>query len=294
MKNNTAEAIIELPRAEYGSVPLAGAKLEYRSIGTGEPVLLLHGIPGDLETLAPAADELARGYRATTLSMRHCGPPPHGTRPFGTQQQYDDLFEFIQTRGGAPIHIVAWSYAAHAALALAARAPQVVRSLLVYEPGFPTFVNDTEVAAQIAMDTRTAFASVFEALAVGDAAEAVRRSIDAAAGSEGWYDRQPEKVRAVHRRCAHQLSLLATQTPPIALHATELQSIRLPVTVAYGSASRPCYTLTSAQAFHLIPDARLVVLDGATHLLPETEQICFADLLNTHLRQARLHTKNDG
>ncbi|WP_349539951.1 alpha/beta hydrolase [Sagittula sp. NFXS13] len=100
-------------RATYGVIPIYGTNLKWRAVGDGQPLVLLHGVPGDCETLAPVADLLAETARATTLSMRYSGHGPYGARPFGTQQQYQDLIEIAETIGG-PIDIAAWSYSAHA------------------------------------------------------------------------------------------------------------------------------------------------------------------------------------
>ena len=265
---------------------IAGADLPLRTRGAGAPVLLLHGVPGDEETLEPVAEALAAGWRAMTLGQRHAGPGPHGTRPFGTAQQRDDLVGVIGALDAGPVHLVAWSYAAHAALAVAASRPDLVRSLLVYEPGFPTFVEDGDAAERIARDTAAAFGPVFEALGAGEVQEAVRRSIDAAAGRPGWFDRQPARVRAVHRRCAHQLALLGGQTPPLPLDAAALRSIRVPTTVARGAETRACYALVSDCAAGLIPLADRVSVAGANHLLPEADPAAFASLVRRHLMRA--------
>lgn len=154
-------------RATYGVIPVCGTHLGWRSVGYGQTLLLLHGVPGDCETLAPIADLLAETGRASTVSLRYSGDGPHCARPFGTQQQYEDLIEIVETIGG-PIDLAAWSYSAHAAQALAIERPSQVRSLYLFEPGFPTFVSEPDDLARIEEDTMSAFGPVFGALSAGD------------------------------------------------------------------------------------------------------------------------------
>lgn len=149
-------------QASFGALSIAGAELRSRTVGTGDPMLLLHGVPGDVDTLAPVADLLGDLARAITFSARHSGVAPGGTRSFGTGQQRDDLAEIVETVG-MPVDIVAWSYAAHAALALAIDRPDMVRSLYLFEPGFPTFVSDPDHLARFEADTMAAFGPVFGA-----------------------------------------------------------------------------------------------------------------------------------
>ena len=270
----------------YSSIEIAGAELHVRRVGKGAPVLLTHGIPGDLETLAPVSDLISARYCATTVTLRHCGAGVAGDRPFGTSQQQQDLIDLVTALGREPVHLVAWSYSAHAALALAADQPELVASLMVFEPGFPTFVEDAEALDIVQRDTVSAFGPVFDALAAGRTDDALRRAIDAAAGEAGWFDRQPHRNREIHRRNAHVLPLLATQSAPLSITAQDLRTIRCPTTVSWGTETRSCYRVVAEQAAALIPSARSAVIPGVGHLLPESSPAHFADVLRTHLEWA--------
>lgn len=269
-----------------GAYAIHGAQLLWRSVGRGVPLLLLHGVPGDRDTLAPVADALAGDARAITISVRHSGEGPHGTRPFGTAQQRDDLAEIGSLIGG-PIDIVAWSYSAHAALALAIERPDLVRSLYLFEPGFPTFVSDPDDLARIEADTMTAFGPVFAALSEGSLGMALRHAIDGAAGSPGWFDAQPESIRIIHRRNAAMIPLLLRQTPVVPLTEAELRRVGCPTTLAWGKQTRICYRLVSETAARLIPSAQASRLPG-NHLLPEAAPEKLAADIRAHLHRARL------
>ena len=265
------------------STNIAGAVLETRHVGAGEPVLLTHGVPGDRDSLAPVADRLAATHHAVTVSLRHAGPGPHGTRGFGTAEQRDDLADLITELELGPVHLVGWSYSAHAALALAVERPELLRSVMIYEPGFPTFITDQPVLDAIHADMGAAFGPVFAALEQGNEKEALRLSINAAAGESGWFDRQHAPVREIHQRNAAMLGLLTRQSPPVPLTAADLASIGCPMTVAWGNGSRPCYTLVAEAAAQCSAGARAVTLDHAGHLLPEADPVRFAGEIAAHL-----------
>lgn len=274
-------------------VEIAGAKLRTRQRGEGEPVLLTHGVPGDLETLAPVADRLSRRHRAITVSLRYADPGSHGERPFGTGSQRDDLRDLIPALNTGPVHLVAWSYSAHAALVVAAACPDLVLSLFVYEPGFPTFVTDKDEIGLVQEDMMRAFGPVFEAMSEDDRALALRLSIDAAAGTPGWFAAQPERVRQIHERTAHMLPLLLTQTPPIEIAASDLRAIRCPATVCWGRNTRACYRIVSEHASRAIPDARVSVIERAGHLFPESHPEAFAREIEAHLAWAATRTASE-
>ncbi len=140
--------------------------------------------------------------------------------------------------------------------------------------------------AAIECDTMAPLDPVAEALQAGDLDAALRRSIDAAAGDPGWFDRQPEERRRVHRDTATMLPLVFRQTPPIPLGATELAAIRCLTTLAWGEDTRDCYWRVSAAAADAIPQAWRVEVADAGHLLPEQAPECFADLVLEHLDRA--------
>ena len=79
------------------------------------------------------------------------------------------------------------------------------------------------------------------------------------------------------------LPLLITQSPPIALSASDLGLIGCPTTVSWGDRTRICYSLVSQEAAGLIPDARTVVVKGAGHLLPESDPGSFARNVADHI-----------
>ncbi|KZY31533.1 hypothetical protein A3731_04650, partial [Roseovarius sp. HI0049] len=205
------------------------------------------------------------------------------TRPFGTGQQRDDLCDIASEIGG-PVDVAAWSYSAHAALALAIERPDLLRSLYLVEPGFPTFVTDPGAAARIEADTMAAFGPVFGALSDSDLDSALRHAIDGAAGRPGWFAAQPEAIRQIHRRNAMMLPLLLHQTPVIPLTEDDLRQVRCPTTVAWGTQTRLCYRLVSETAARLIPAARPSQLAG-NHLLPEAAPEMIAADIREHLRR---------
>jgi pimeloyl-ACP methyl ester carboxylesterase len=158
------------------------------------------------------------------------------------------------------------------------------RSLLVYEPGFPTFLHDPGGLRDVQEDTMAAFGPVARALESGDEEEAIARAIDGAAGETGHFDREAPNVSSVHLENARQLGLVFRQTPPVPLGEEDLRGIALPVTVARGERTRACYRIVSDTAARLIPGARHVVVPGVGHLLPEQDPAAFAALVLAHLQ----------
>lgn len=247
-------------------------------VGAGEPVVFLHGALGDWRTWKPLLGLIGEQRRAIAYTQRWFGADQrdHGAKPFGTATHAADLIALLDELGLASAHVVAWSYAAHAALAAACAHSDRFRSLVLYDLGFPTFVADADAMATIAAEGAKSFGPVAAAAGRGDWAKAAALLIDAAAAEEGYFDRQPEVVRRIHLDNAHTVALLFTQTAPVPLLPEDLNQLSVPTAVAWGAESPAAYRLTSQAAGRLIPDCFAQEIDGAGHLWPEQDPAGFA------------------
>lgn len=243
------------------------------------PLLLLHGVPGDGQTFAAALPCLTDSGPVIAPTLPHFGAGAPGTAPFGTDGMAEDILRLAAGLGAGPVDIAAWSFSAHAALAAALRQPQRIRRLFLYEPGFPTYVTDPSVRAEIDADAQAAFGPVYHAAMTGTAEQATAALLDASAGEPGYFDRQPDSCRQTHLRTAASVLLLFRQTPPVNLRAEDLARLSCPVTVCWGQRSRPCYRLTAQAAAAAIPQAVGLEIAGATHLWPEQDPAAFAATL---------------
>jgi pimeloyl-ACP methyl ester carboxylesterase len=255
---------------------LPDTSLPYVEVGEGAPVVFMHGALGDWRTWTATLQHMPRTCRAIAFTQRWFGGErrEHGAVSFGTRQQADDLIAFLDALSLSSAHVVAWSFSAHSALAAAARFPDRMLSLHLYDLGFPTFVDDPGMMSAIADYGDVAFAPVVKALQGGDRVAAVRALIDASAGC-GYFDRQPARLRDVHLSNAHSIELLLNQTPPEPLRSADLRNMRVPTRIAWGELSGS-YRLVSVVAAQLVPDCKAMEVPGANHLWPEVAPEQFA------------------
>jgi pimeloyl-ACP methyl ester carboxylesterase len=206
---------------------LPGLPLPCTASGAGAPILLVHGALADARMWQPHQALLAPQARALAVTLRYFSPDPWPADgpPFGITTHADDLAAFIRALGAGPVHLVAWSYSAHAALHLAITQPELLKSVFCYEPGFPTYVTDPAAMAAFQEDAGRMYAPLGEALSRGDLPGAVRSLMDASGQQPGYFDAQPEERRALQLDNAHTLPLLMAQTPPPVISAEDLAAI---------------------------------------------------------------------
>jgi len=137
----TASAGSSRPQPQF--VRAGGRRLRYLSLGTGpDPMLMIHGFGGDLDTWMLNRDALAQDRRVVALDL-----PGHGysdkTLATGSLDEYASaVIDFMDATGLADAHLVGHSMGGAIALTVAARISKRVRSLSLLAPaGFGPEAN---------------------------------------------------------------------------------------------------------------------------------------------------------
>lgn len=118
------------------TVGAAGTRFTYDEVGSGPPLVLVHGTGGSGSMLAEAARRLSADHRVITYDRRGCGrsggAPP--ARKDFLQIHANDLAAVMRELGAVPATVVGWSWGAIVALAAAAHHPASVARVVLFEP----------------------------------------------------------------------------------------------------------------------------------------------------------------
>ena len=112
--------------------------INYRTIGSGEPVLLIHGYGDNLKMWAGPADSLATTHRVIVVDARGFGrsSKPAGVTNYG-RAMVEDLVAVLDATGSANAHVVGYSMGAGLAASLALSHPERVRTVTLAAGAFP-------------------------------------------------------------------------------------------------------------------------------------------------------------
>jgi pimeloyl-ACP methyl ester carboxylesterase len=123
----------------------------------------VHGAASDLRTWDRQRAALAAHYRTIAFTQRYYGtaPWPADWPQYRIGTHADDLAAFIRGLGAGPAHLVAWSSGSHIVLNVALRNPELVRSVFVYEPVVPSYVDDPAELKAIGDDAGAMLGSAF-------------------------------------------------------------------------------------------------------------------------------------
>jgi pimeloyl-ACP methyl ester carboxylesterase len=240
-----------------------GAVLHYEERGNGPPLLLVHGTGTYADIWSPVLDGLARTYRVIAYDRRGFGrssPASDG----GLAEHARDAAALLHARDASPATVVGWSGGGVIALDLAASFPDSVTALILAEPAVHLTTHPTRSA--VAMSVRSGLHRYVRRNPAAAALSMYRWASTYKTGGNA-YDGLPETWR--EQMLAHAPATLREMDQMIRPYPTRaaIRSIACPVTVIEGDLSDPTFARAVGFVMGLLPQARLVPLPGAEHML---------------------------
>ncbi len=116
------------------NVTLRGMKLNYVDLGSGEPILVLHGWGSNLEVHRAMLEQLARGYRVLALDLPGFGESDEPPCAYGVDDFADVVLEFLQPFGFSSLTLIGHSFGGRIIIKLANRTlPFAVRRIVLID-----------------------------------------------------------------------------------------------------------------------------------------------------------------
>jgi len=253
-----------------------GARLHFEVSGIGpETVVFAHGLLWDGRMFEPQVAALDDRYRCITVDFRGQGQSEVTAGGYDMDNLTDDLAGLIETFKCAPCHFVGLSMGGFVGIRLAARRPELVRSL--------TLIATSADAEPRASRRRARWLAV-AARWLGPRV-VVRPAMATLFGDDLLADPGRREDRAAYRQrllgidrrgMSRALAGVLGREPVLA----ELRSIRCPVLILHGDQDK-AIPREYAQRMHArMRDSRMELIPGAGHT-PTLEQ---AQVVATHVR----------
>ena len=212
-------------------------------------VVLLHSSASSARQWDRLAEALKPNFDVRTIEFYGHGKQPawHGNAPMTLADEAALAVPAIEEAGGA--HVVGHSYGGAVALKLATMHPQLVRSVLVYEPvlfrlALEDFASDSAVREIVDVADM-----MQEQLATGHANLAAKTFVDLWSGAGAWASLPVEKQTSIAARMhavGHHFDALFHEP----LQQSELVRLRMPTMLVSGSRS-PAVTRRIAEILRL-------------------------------------------
>lgn len=258
----------------------AGAAFPVVTAGEGEPILFVHGALGDYRKWDGLWEDVAAGHRFIAYTQRWFGTTAWpDDKPYARDVQDDDLAAILKALG-EPVHLVGLSNGGPVVLRAALRAPDLVRSVVVFEPTLFDVMFDTPEGEAAANDFFAGEEDTAAAMAAGDHTGAARALIEHIyALPKGGFDALDPVQKAMVLDNAHTMPLMWNAPDPTPLTCDDLGKIDVPVLVVYGAETLPLWQVASRTVASYIPNARLAALEGVGHKGPVAAKDAFVNLM---------------
>lgn len=250
-----------------------------------ERIVLVHGSWVDHEHWDLVVPALAESSRVLVYDRRGHSQSELPGAGRSLDGDIDDLVALIEHLDFAPAVLVGNSYGAIVSLGLAARRPDLIRSLSVHEPpAFGLLAGDSIPGLEGAKREARA---VMELIRQGDAAVAAERFVELAIGPGSWAY-LPPPVQQVFIDNASTFPDENEEAFGFALDREALSRFTKPALVTHGELSPPWFQAVSPRIKEAIPGAEVYAFPGGGHVPQFTHPHEFVQMILVFARQPAL------
>ena len=107
-------------------------KLNFRTLGQGEPLIILHGVFGSSDNWQTLGKGFSEKYKVYLVDLRNHGSSPHSDE-FDYNVMTDDILELMLNEGIDQAHLLGHSMGGKTAMTFATRYPERVNKLVVVD-----------------------------------------------------------------------------------------------------------------------------------------------------------------
>ena len=231
---------------DTATVEVAGQTARLLDVGSGPAVVVLHGWGGRIESIEPIVACLGRDFRVLALDLPGFGGSPIPQSVWGTPDYAAWVGEVVRSRGISRAHFIGHSFGGKTSLQIAGTQPELVEKLVaVGATGLRTPPSASALA---------------------------KRALSKAAGAVGGLGPPGRAFKqAVFKRVASQDYRDAGELRPIFVRVVNedlsglLPQILSPTLLIWGTQEDAVPVEHGKRMANLIPDAGLVLFEGAGH-----------------------------
>jgi pimeloyl-ACP methyl ester carboxylesterase len=259
-----------------GRKTVNGVGIEYELAGEGPPLVLVHGSWGDRTGWALVLPLLAESFTVLAYDRRGHSDSERPTSQGSVHEDADDLAALLETLGHAPAHVVTNSHGGNIAMRLAARRPELFRTLCMHEPPTLALIGDDPMAS----DLGAKVGGVAEKIAAGDHEDAARIfADDVALGPGTWETQLPPEFKQIMIRNAPTFLDEVRDPDGLGIDREGLAEFDAPTLLSDGDQSPAMYAKVIERLQPIFPDCERRTLQGAAHLPQLTHPAEYTEMI---------------
>lgn len=244
-----------------------GYDMAYIELGAGEPLVCIHGSLGDFRSWNPVLGPLSRRHRLFVPSLRRFFPEAWDGKGggFTIPQHVDDTIAFIEKLAVGPVHLMGHSRGGHIAFRVAEQRPDLVRKLILAEPGGELDESLLPPGEKPSAARLQSIVEAAEKIAAGDVEGGLTLFVDRIDGPGTWA-RRPAAAKQQRRDNAYTLiGQINEQRQPFS--RVSVEAIRAPVLFILGGRTQGALPGVLKALAANMPRSRIVTIPETTHVM---------------------------
>jgi pimeloyl-ACP methyl ester carboxylesterase len=261
------------------SLRVNGTDVAYLEIGQGPPLVCVHGTLGDFRTWSPVLGPLSKKHRVIALSLRHFFPEHWDGvgETYSIAQHVADVIGFIEKLDAGPVDLMGHSRGGHISFRAAQRRPDLLRKLILVEPGGELDASLDLAAKPGPSQLKARFTVSANRITAGDIDGGAKFFFDTVEGDGAWA-RLPEASRQQLRDNAYTLvGQVRDKRPPYS--RLDAEQIRMPTLFIGGADTKGSLPLVLRALAAHVPDARTAMIPGTSHWMFEQAPQRFCEIV---------------
>ena len=253
-----------------------GYDMAYLDVGHGPPLVCVHGTLGDFRTWSAVLGPLSRTRRVISLSLRHFFPEHWDglSDDYLMTQHVADVIGFIERLDTGPVDLMGHSRGGHIAFRVAERRPDLLRKLVLAEPGGELDQSLDPAVAPGPSPRAARIAMSAEKIRDGDIDGGLKVFFDALGGDGAWARLAAGPKQQLRDNAMTLIGQVRENRRPFA--RSEAESIRTPTLFIGGTNTRGALPLVLRALAAHVPGAKTAMIQGVGHWLFEQapQQFC--------------------
>jgi pimeloyl-ACP methyl ester carboxylesterase len=248
-----------------------GTRIGVERVGSGDPMVLVHGGTADRTRWEPIVDRLAERFELHLMDRRGRGESRDDAPDYDITREAGDVAAVLDTIG-APALVVAHSYGATCVLAGIDHIAAAASGLVLYEPAFATIGHvavDEAVIERwedlLAADQREEALTLFYRAVIG----LPDSTIDQMRGTAIWHAR----IAAMHTVLREAKAANSFRPAPSTAARTA------PVRILVGEQTQPWLAAAAQAAHRALDGSDLEQIPGQGHVAMDTAPDQFIDVI---------------
>lgn len=256
-----------------------GYDMAYLDIGQGPPLVCVHGSLCDFRIWSAVLGPLTQKHRVIAVSLRHFFPEHWDGvgDTYSIAQHVDDMIGFIGKLDAGPVDLMGHSRGGHVSFRVAQRRPDLLRKLILAEPGGELDATLDPAANPGPSPLAARIAAAAEQIGAGDVEGGLTLFFDALEGPGAWRRLPATPKQQLRDNAFTLLGQTRDQRPPFS--KVDAGAIRTPTLFIGGGSTKGALPHVLHTLAAHVAGSRTAIIPNTTHPMFEQAPQKFCEIV---------------